>query len=172
MGLTSFIFSIFFPRAPGDTFIFSARFFISTEELGRNSCKGGSSNRTVTGNPSITLKISVKSPRCMGSSFFSASSWVFPSPAMIIFRTRKMRSSSKNICSVRHNPIPCAPKSRAIKASCGVSALALIRSDRTSPAQTIIRIKLLVNRGWVKGTAPLITWPVVPSKVIESNSLS
>ena len=157
MGLTSFIFSIFFPRAPGDTFIFFARFFISAGELGRNSCKGGSNNRTVTGNPSITLKISVKSPRWMGSSFFNTSSRTFPSSATIIFRTREMRSSSKNICSVRHNPIPCAPKSRAINASCGVSALALICRDRTSPAQVIIRVKLLVNRDWIKGTAPLIT---------------
>ena len=48
-----------------------------------------------------------------------------------------MRSASKNMCSVRHKPIPSAPKSRAAWASIGVSALVRTRSLRASSAQPI-----------------------------------
>ncbi len=37
--------------------------------------------------------------------------------AMIISRTAEIRSGSKNMCSVRHSPIPSAPNSRATLAS-------------------------------------------------------
>ncbi len=43
---------------------------------------------------------------------------------MIICRTAPMRSGSKNMCSVRHRPMPSAPNLRAVSASSGVSALA------------------------------------------------
>ena len=47
-----------------------------------------------------------------------------------------IRSPSKNMCSVRHRPIPSAPKSRATLASCGVSALVrtVIRRTAVGPA--------------------------------------
>ena len=40
------------------------------------------------------------------------------SPARIISRTARMRSGSKNMCSVRQRPMPSAPNWRAILASC------------------------------------------------------
>src|SRR6185436_10633187 len=46
----------------------------------------------------------------------------------IISRTRMIRSSAKNMCSVRQRPMPCAPKSRAVRASFGVSAF--VRTPR------------------------------------------
>src|SRR6185437_7120526 len=57
------------------------------------------------------------------------------SRATIISRIALMRSPSKNMCSVRHSPIPSAPKLRATRASRGVSALARTLSVRTSSAQ-------------------------------------
>jgi len=92
---------------------------------GRNSCKGGSSKRTVTGNPSIALKIPSKSFLCRGRSFFRAFSRPARSFARIISRMAQIRSPSKNICSVRVSPIPWAPIKRAFWASFGESALVL-----------------------------------------------
>ena len=51
----------------------------SSVRSGRNSCSGGSIRRTVTGSPSIAVKISTKSARWSGSSASSAAclvSWV------------------------------------------------------------------------------------------------
>ena len=46
-----------------------------------------------------------------------------------------MRSASKNMCSVRHRPMPSAPNSRATLASWGVSALVrtLMRAELVHP---------------------------------------
>ena len=52
---------------------------------------------------------STKSSRCIGRSFASAARRLFSSSARIISRTARMRSSSKNMCSVRHRPMPSAP---------------------------------------------------------------
>ena len=58
-----------------------------------------------------------------------AAAWPEPSRAAprcrstIISRMAVMRSPSKNMCSVRHRPMPCAPNLRACAASWGVSAL-------------------------------------------------
>jgi hypothetical protein len=62
---------------------------------------------------------STKSARCMGSSFASAARRDFSSSARIISRTARMRSSSKNMCSVRQSPMPLAPKPYAISAWSG-----------------------------------------------------
>ena len=55
--------------------------------------------------------------------------------ARIIFTTCGRRSAPKNMCSVRHRPMPRAPKPNATLASFGTSALARIPSRRTSSAQ-------------------------------------
>ena len=39
----------------------------SSARGGKNSCNGGSSNRTVTGNPDIAIMMPTKSARCNGS---------------------------------------------------------------------------------------------------------
>ena len=57
------------------------------------------------------------------------------------------RSSPKNMCSVRHSPMPSAPKSRARSASSGVSALVRIPSRRCSSAQRRICAELLGDLG-------------------------
>ena len=59
------------------------------------------------------------------------------SPARIMRRTIGSRSSARNMCSVRHSPIPSAPKRRALAASGPLSALARTASCplRTLSAQ-------------------------------------
>ncbi len=100
-------------------------FLISSSSIrGRNSWSGGSSRRTVTGSPSIASRISMKSAfwTTRSSSRASVSSsrvW-----ARIIRRTTGRRSSPRNMCSVRHNPMPSAPNRRALAASGPLSALA------------------------------------------------
>ena len=112
--------------------------------FGRNSWRGGSSKRTVTGRPSIALKIPKKSSRCIGSSLLRAALRPFSLSARIISRMDVIRSPSKNICSVRHSPMPTAPKPRAVLASFGVSAFvrtfkraylsaSAIRSEKSPP---------------------------------------
>ena len=64
-----------------------------------------------TGNPSIASNSPAKSLRCIGSSFCSAFLRVFSSRARIIACMCGIRSSAKNICSVRQSPMPSAPNS-------------------------------------------------------------
>ena len=112
---------------------------------GRNSCSGGSSSRMVTGSPAIASKMPSKSACWNGSSR--------PAPRAARPRRRPgssrcttgSRSSPKNMCSVRHRPMPSAPSSRALAASAGVSALARTRSRRTSSAQPVIGLEVLVD---------------------------
>ena len=85
-------------------------------------------------------------------------------------RTARIRSVWKNMCSVRHSPMPCAPKLRASSASAGVSALARIFSRRTPSAQRISVSKSWPSSGDTVGTRPLNTKPVEPSSVITSPS--
>ncbi len=42
---------------------------------------------------------------------------------------------AKNMCSVRHSPMPCAPLARATAASSGVSALVSTWSRRAASTQ-------------------------------------
>ena len=79
---------------------------------------------------------STKSARCIGSSFASAARRACSSSARIISRTVRMRVSSKNMCSVRHSPMPSPPNLMAVRASSGVSALTRIAelAERVGPA--------------------------------------
>ena len=88
---------------------------------GKNSCRGGSRRRIVTGKPDIAIMMPTKSARCSGSisaitprctSSFSANTR----------RSTKTRRGPRNICSVRQSPTPSAPRIRALTASSGVSA--------------------------------------------------
>ena len=110
---------------------------------GRNSCSGGSSSRTVTGSPSIAGRCP-RSPRAA-----AAAGRRRPSPppprvsAKIILRTASTRSSPRNMCSVRHRPMPSAPRSRAFVDCSGVSAFARTRSRRTRSACAISALERL-----------------------------
>jgi hypothetical protein len=48
-----------------------------------------------------------------------------------------MRSAAKNMCSVRHRPMPSAPNLRAVRASAAVSALVRTFSVRVASTQAI-----------------------------------
>ena len=78
----------------------------------------------MTGKPFMIRKISAKSSRWIGNSSASPARRPVSSSAMITRRIAPMRSASKNMCSVRLNPMPSAPKRRAMRASATVSALA------------------------------------------------
>jgi hypothetical protein len=143
----------------------------SSSVFGRNSCKGGSRSRMVTGSPSITLKIPMKSFLCIGRIFRRALFLPAVSSARIISRTACTRSASKNMCSVRTSPIPSAPNFNALRASAGVSALARIPSSRISSAHFMMVWNSPERSGATRGTIPRMTSPVVPFKVMCSPSL-
>ena len=154
----------------GERGLVSSRRVISTSRssrLGRNSCSGGSSRRMVTGSDSMALKRPAKSARCMGRSFLSAARRSFSLSARIMARMCSMRSSAKNMCSVRQRPMPSAPKARAFLASRGMSALARTCRRRTGSTQL-----MNLTRSWSSGCAsrvlslPAMTRPVVPSSEI------
>ena len=126
----------------------------------------------VTGSPSISRNRPMKSERCIGSSFFSAARRSFSLFARIMARMWEMRLGAKNMCSVRHNPIPSAPNARACLASGGTSALARTPSLRNGSAQDMsVRSSGSSGLGGSSFTLPLITRPVVPSSEIQSPSL-
>ncbi|OIQ65309.1 hypothetical protein GALL_531340 [mine drainage metagenome] len=122
--------------------------------VGKNSCIGGSSSRTVTGKPFMALKMSLKSARWIGSKRSSADWRSSGVSARIISCTIGKRSVALNMRSVRHRPIPMAPNSRARAASPGVSALPMTLSTATSSAQ---RSKVFIsseNSASTVGTSP------------------
>ena len=86
----------------------SATLTASSVRSGRNSCSGGSSSRMFTGSPSIASSSSVKSLRCNGNSASSAASRSSAVPARMT-RSISDRRSPRNMCSVRHSPMPWAP---------------------------------------------------------------
>ena len=140
----------------------------SLSSCGRNSCNGGSSRRIVTGSPFIALNSPAKSSRWNGKSFASAFSRPAASSARIISRIGPIRSGSKNMCSVRHSPMPSAPNSRAFCASCGVSALVRTFSRRNLSARLMSFLKFLSGSGSCVGTSPSSTSPVLPSMLSVS----
>ncbi len=77
----------------------------------------------MTGSPFIASKMALKSARCIGRRVVSAFRRPSASSATIISRMAVIRSPSKNMCSVRHSPMPSAPKRMVAAASVGVSAL-------------------------------------------------
>ena len=103
----------------------------------------------------------------MSSKAFSLCSRV---SAVIILRKLNILVSSKNICSVRHKPIPSAPNLRACSASFGVSALVLTFSLLVSSAQLINVSKSPLIVGSSVLIIPSYTLPVEPSKLISSPS--
>jgi hypothetical protein len=82
----------------------------------------------------MARKMPSKSARCIGSSLSERRApRVRGRLARIISRTAWMRSPSKNMCSVRHRPMPSAPNSRAFARVAGVSAFARTFSVRNGP---------------------------------------
>ena len=139
----------------------------SSSTSGRNSCNGGSSRRMVTGRPSIASKMPSKSARCSFSSSASASS-SSTGPSARMNRCTSGNRSPRNMCSVRHSPIPSAPNRRATCASCGRSALVRTLSRRKPSAHSRMVSNGPDGSGVITGTAPMTTSPVVPLIEITS----
>ena len=113
--------------------LISARVTLTSwsSRFGRNSWSGGSISRMTTGRPSMARKMPSKSPCWRTSSLpiaasktatecASSSLSVAPAAALALARvaafatriaprTISSRSPSRNMCSVRHRPMPCAP---------------------------------------------------------------
>ncbi len=144
----------------------------SSSVRGRNSCKGGSRRRTVTGRPSIASRISMKSAFCATRSSSSAAVSASGVSAKIMRRTIGSRSSPRNMCSVRHRPIPSAPNWRALAASGPLSALARTASLPLRMASA--QLRMTANSGGGSAvdscTSPRTTSPLVPSMEIMSPS--
>ena len=77
----------------------------------------------------------------LGSIFSSAASLSSTVSEQIISRNAPILSGSKNMCSVRQRPMPCAPNAAACFASLGVSALVLTPSALYLSANCMIRPK-------------------------------
>ena len=120
----------------------------------------------VTGCGAMARKMPMKSSRWNGSRRSTAFFRAWTSRAMIISRTIGMRSSPKNMCSVRTSPMPSAPNSRALVASAGVSALARTRVVARSRAHPRSVLNSPENVGSTSGCAPMITSPVAPFRVM------
>ena len=123
----------------------------------------------VTGRPSIASKMPSKSARWSFSSSSSAASSSAASSARMNRCTSGSRSP-RNMCSVRHSPMPSAPNLRATCASCGRSALVRTFSRRNSSAHRRITSNGPLGSGVTTGTAPTTTSPVVPLIEITSPS--
>ena len=154
---------------------------------GRNSCSGGSSSRMVTGSPSIASRISSKS-RAAAAGARPARPPSPSSDSARISRSTYCLRSPRNMCSVRHRPMPWAPMRRARAASSGVSALARTSSRRTlvgvghDPVHGLDQVVAVARgasaalevlddrRGDRPAPRPRKTSPVVPSMEMTSPS--
>mmetsp|Transcript_26972 Transcript_26972/g.58960 ORF Transcript_26972/g.58960 Transcript_26972/m.58960 type:complete len:445 (+) Transcript_26972:1164-2498(+) len=143
----------------------------SISPSGRNSCRGGSSSRMVTGRPSMALKMPSKSALWKGSRSARALRRASLLCATIILLTAAMRSSlAKNMCSVRHRPMPSAPNFLASAASSGVSALVSTLSLRLSSTHFIKAPRSPASLGGDRGCLPRMISPVLPLRDMKSPS--
>ena len=94
------------------------------------------------------------------------------SAARITWTIFSWRSSPKNMCSVRHRPMPSAPNSRALRASSGVSALVRTPSVRSSSAHRRTVSNASPTSGSTSGTSSVVIAPVVPSMASRSPACS
>mmetsp|Transcript_8810 Transcript_8810/g.27786 ORF Transcript_8810/g.27786 Transcript_8810/m.27786 type:complete len:344 (-) Transcript_8810:1295-2326(-) len=143
---------------------------IASGSLGRNSCSGGSSSRTVTGRPPAAWKMLMKSS-VWNRIMCSTASW--RSSAVSATSMRRMlirRSMMRNMCSVRTRPTPLAPSSMARATSGPVSALANTCISRTSSAQLMNSTNVPSIAGGSVSSRPTNTSPVLPSIEIQSPS--
>ena len=106
---------------------------------GRNSCSGGSSSRIGDRQPVHRRRGSAGSPTAAAAAAPPAPARARSSSSARISRSTCWRRSPRNMCSVRHSPMPSAPNRRARSASSAVSALARTRSRRTASACAMIR---------------------------------
>ena len=106
----------------------------------------------VTGQAAIASKMPMKSSRWNGSRRSSAFFRRLDVVGQDHLAHVGIRSSPKNMCSVRHRPIPSAPNSRALAASAGVSALVRTLSVRDLSAHAMSVAKSPRSSGSTGGT--------------------
>ena len=155
--------AILFFRCSTVTFISFASDIISSSSDGKNSWSGGSRYLTVIGMPFSSLYIALKSLFWNGINSFNALVLSSDVSERIIFLIFGILSSSKNMCSVLHNPIPSAPNSMAFLVSFGLSAFVLIPSVLYLSAKDIILPKSPLTVASSVFISPLYIFPVFPS---------
>ena len=128
----------------------------------------------MTGSPDISFNSATKSFFCTLRSSSKAAASSAGELARIIRRTTGNLSGARNMCSVRHSPIPSAPSSRAFFASSLVSAFArtLILPLRTSSDHFRIVSNSFGGFEAISASCPSITSPVVPSSDNQSPSFT
>ena len=99
-----------------------------------------------------------------GSSSARAAFRPASSSARIILRMATMRWSPKNMCSVRHSPIPSAPNSRALAESLGVSALVRTLRVRTLSAHFI---SVKYSSGMIGSTVGISADPDLAGRAVD-----
>ena len=136
-----------------DTPIFSARSFCAPASCGRNSCSGGSRKRIVAGKPFSALKMPAKSSLLIRQQLRERLLAVVDVVGEDHLAHGVDTVPSKNMCSVRHRPMPSAPNAMAFAVCSGLSAL--VRTCRrrhlrgTSPSaclNILIRLAFLRHR--------------------------
>ena len=139
---------------------------------GRNSCNGGSSSRMVTGSPSIASKMPSKSARCSLRAAPRARRVSSAASAARMNRCTIGRRSPRNMCSVRHRPMPSAPNSprdHRVLGQVGVGAHLEHAGSLSAQPSTVSNTAGRLS-GVNSGTAPITTSPVVPLIEITSPS--
>ena len=141
---------------------------------GRNSCSGGSSRRIVTGRPVHRLEDALEvRPAAAGAAASRRLRRCARRRRPGSRRPSAAGVSPRNMCSVRHRPMPSAPNSRALRASSGVSALVRTPRRRSSSAHSRTRLEARASTsGSTSGTSSVVIAPVVPSIAIASPSRS
>ena len=116
------------------------------------------------------MRFSSTQPKGLARSRASASSSSVS--ARIIARTSGRRSGLRNMCSVRHNPIPIAPADLAVRASSAVSAFALTTNEPAaiSSAQPNTVSSSSGTTASTSPRPPSTTAPVDPSMEMVSPS--
>ena len=148
---------------------FCASSFCWVWSLGRNSWRGGSRKRIVAGKPSSASKIPMKSFRWYGSNFANARPRSEPVSARIISRIASIRSPSKNMCSVRQRPIPCAPNATAFLTCSGVSAFVRTPSVRNLSTHRInFAYSRYVSLFLPSSVRSIRTWTISDGAVVTS----
>mmetsp|Transcript_8935 Transcript_8935/g.13332 ORF Transcript_8935/g.13332 Transcript_8935/m.13332 type:complete len:379 (+) Transcript_8935:733-1869(+) len=136
---------------------------------GRNSWRGGSRRRMVTGSPVMASKMPSKAVLWSGRRSARARSLASWFSARIMRRTSGRWS--KNMCSVRQRPMPWAPFFRASMASSGESALAKTSRSLMSSTHCMKVPRWPSKPGLIIGKAPVKSSPVLPLSEMRSPSL-
>jgi len=126
----------------------------SSSAEGRNSWRGGSRRRIVTGSPAMALKISFKSFFCIGRSFAIASALFSFDPAKNHLSNNGKPIHGVNILSVRQRPNSFGAQLSCFDRCLRVSALARTPKVLIPSAQLRSVRRSLLKSGSTVGISP------------------